>query len=139
MAKSSPVVPSKTGTLRSTARQAELDAAEFLRALGFRDAYATSASSDGGIDVLGAHIAAQVKWQGAQVGRPAVQSFLGACHPNTDKWIMCFFAYNGFTTPAQNLADSAPMALFTFDGSPSKWSPSNSYARQFVEASLKHL
>ncbi|WP_256820417.1 restriction endonuclease [Dietzia sp. Die43] len=133
-----PFSASAPGTFRSTARQAELDAAKFLRVLGLRDAYATSATSDAGIDVLGTRVAAQVKWQKSQVGRPAIQSFLGACHPDISNRILCFFAYSGFTAPATNLADSVPMALFRFDGSPTQWSPANLVAREFVEVALKN-
>lgn len=136
--KSQPFTASAPGTFRSTARQAELNAAKFLRDLGFRDAYATSATSDGGIDVLGTRVVAQVKWQKSQVGRPAIQSFLGACHPDISNRILCFFAYSGFTVPATNFADSVPMALFRFDGSPTKWSPTNLLARELLEAVLKN-
>lgn len=47
-----------------TAAQAESYAAEVLQSLGFRDARATAAGADSGIDVIGSDVLAQVKMEG---------------------------------------------------------------------------
>ncbi|MCF6509819.1 restriction endonuclease [Blastococcus sp. MG754426] len=63
---------------------AEVYAARWMRALGFYDAQETPASGDAGIDVMSAGAVAQVKMAAKQVGRPEVQSFVGAVHGHPD-------------------------------------------------------
>lgn len=103
---------------RRAADEAERVAASIMRQLGFADARQTQRSGDGGIDVLSSGGVAQVKWQTAKVGRPALQNLVGAAHIHGTP-AMLFFARVGYSAQAVQFADSVGMQLFTFglDGS----------------------
>lgn len=116
----------------TTAEAAEQNAAVRMRAMGFEDARVTNAGSDGGIDVRSKHALAQVKWQGAQVGRPAVQQLYGARGSRHDVQLF-FFAATGYSQHAIQYADECEIRLFTFDPL-GVTSPANRAARQFLQA-----
>ena len=103
--------------LVKTAAQAEAYAAEVLRALGFDDARPTPPGADGGIDVLGARVLAQVKMEGVPTGRPVVQ----ALHGNAvlEARLGVLFSLAGYTTQALAWAERAgiPCFEFAFNGS----------------------
>ncbi|WP_372341886.1 restriction endonuclease [Nocardia sp. CC227C] len=82
--------------------------------MGYQDAAVTGPGSDGGIDVAAADAVAQVKWQGAQVGRPELQRLFGARGKHADKQ-MLFFAATTYSARAVEYADDVDMALFTYD------------------------
>lgn len=115
----------------TTAEAAEQNAAVRMRELGFADARVTNAGSDGGIDVRSKHALAQVKWQGAQVGRPAVQQLYGARGRRHEVQLF-FFAATGYSQHAVQYADECEIRLFTFDPLGAA-SPANRAARQFLE------
>ncbi|MFE5477922.1 restriction endonuclease [Nocardia sp. NPDC056541] len=98
----------------TTARQAEENAAQVLRDMGFRDATATPVGPDGGIDVVANGAIAQVKWQSAQVGRPEVQRLFGA-RGNHYSTRLFFFAASGYSNGAIEYADEHAICLYTYD------------------------
>ncbi|NKZ73248.1 hypothetical protein GTA09_29360 [Rhodococcus hoagii] len=117
----------------TTAEAAEQNAAVRMREMGFEDARVTNAGSDGGIDVRSKkHALAQVKWQGAQVGRPAVQQLYGARGSRHDVQLF-FFAATGYSQHAIQYADECEIRLFTFNPL-GVTSPANRAARQFLQA-----
>jgi Restriction endonuclease len=105
---------------------AEVHAAAWMRGLGFFDARETTLSSDAGIDVLSSEAVAQVKFNAKQVGRPELQSFVGAAHPHPEK-LRLFFSWKGYSANALEYAEQAKIALFAYelDG---RFMPVNAYA-----------
>lgn len=97
-----------------TAREAEQNAASFMRGLGFRDAAVTANGADGGIDVSSLDAIAQVKNWFKPVGRPPLQQLFGA-RGNRSNQKMLFFARSGYAATARTYADSHAIALFIFD------------------------
>ncbi|ARU53003.1 hypothetical protein CBR64_17755 [Cellulosimicrobium cellulans] len=89
--------------------RAEELAAKELRERGFRDAQRTPPGADGGFDVEGRGVVAQVKYLGTPVGREAVQRLAGA---NTHGARMAFFSRAGYTRTALAFAEQADIALF---------------------------
>jgi hypothetical protein len=93
---------------------AEAQAAVWMIGLGFADAMPTQFTADGGIDVVSSRAVAQVKFQVAPVGRPALQNLVGAAgseHPGKFK---LFFSWKGYSGPAFVFAEQAHVALFSF-------------------------
>lgn len=90
---------------------AELLAAGFLRRVGFNDAAVTSAGADGGVDVRGAGVAAQVKYTGSPVGRPVLQQLIGATRGSRP---VCF-SRSGFSKQAYAYALESGIALFNLE------------------------
>lgn len=98
-----------------TPREAEFVAAGIMRDhLGFKDARVTTASGDGGVDVVAKQAVAQVKHWGSQVGRPAIQQLYGARGIDHSKK-MIFFCSGGYSRQAVAYANEVGVALFTFD------------------------
>lgn len=98
-----------------TPREAEYVAAGIMRDhLGFKDAAVTTASGDGGVDVVAKQAVAQVKHWGSQVGRPAIQQLYGARGADHSKK-MVFFCSGGYSRQAIAYANEVGVALFTFD------------------------
>lgn len=95
-----------------TAADAELVAVEWTRYFGFRDARWTGGGADGGLDIVGAAVAGEVKMHGKPVGRPHLQKLHGAATGDVTRM---FFSLAGFTPHALDYAAAVEMALFTFD------------------------
>ena len=98
-----------------TDRDAEHLCAHVMQdALGYTDAAVTARSGDGGLDIVSQHAVAQVKYQQAPVGRPALQQLAGASlsHPSKDR---LFFSFSRYTQGAVNYADQVGVALFAVD------------------------
>jgi hypothetical protein len=91
---------------------AERLAAAALRGYGFIDAVVTPSGNDGGFDVIGTGIVAQVKYRSRATGRPELQQLVGA---NTRFATAAFFSRNGYSTQAIDFADSVGMALFQIE------------------------
>lgn len=91
-------------------RSAERAAAAWLRSNGCRRVYLTRAGADGGIDVLTAGLAVQVKHTARRVGRPTVQQVVGAAI--TVDRAPAVFSTGGFTAPAVDYAAEHDVALF---------------------------
>lgn len=106
---------------------AEIYAAAWMRGLGFFDAQETTLTADAGIDVLSSEAVAQVKFKAAQVGRPELQSFVGAAYSHPEK-LRLFFSWKGYSNHALEYAEQARIALFSYelDG---RFMPVNEYAR----------
>lgn len=114
-----------------TPRDAENAACLWMRYWGFRDAELTSEGADGGIDIQSKTAVAQVKAEVAKTSRPVVQGLFGVA--NFEKKIPLYFSLGGYTQDAQEWADKAGIALFTFDLSGAA-APLNNFAMQIVEA-----
>lgn len=94
-------------------RDAETAAARWLRKAGCRRVSLTGGSADGGIDVLTAEWAVQVKHTTKRVGRPAVQQLVGAAL--TLDRSSALFSTSGFSAPACAYALEHDVALFELD------------------------
>lgn len=93
--------------------QAEEFVAWWLRAHGFPDACVVSGGADGGVDVEGLDVTAQVKHWCARVGRPEVQRLVGAAGATGKQ--LAFFSANGYSEPARVYATEHSVSLYTFD------------------------
>lgn len=113
-----------------SAHEAELNAAEKMREMGYTDAEAMPVGPDGGIDVKSSRAIAQVKWRGGQTGSPEIQNLFGARGANQDV-DMLFFSAAGYSKSALRYADELGVMLFTYnpDGSVV---PENSLAEQMA-------
>lgn len=100
-----------------TWQDAELNAAAWLRAWGYRDARAAMGGPDGGVDVRASGALAQVKFRASQIGRPDLQRLLGAATGTQAQ--LFFFTGTGYSRHAVEFADQTGIALFTYalDGS----------------------
>ncbi len=94
-------------------RDAEIATARWLRRAGCRRVSMTGGSADGGIDVMTAEWAVQVKHTAKRVGRPAVQQLVGAAL-SVDR-SPALFSTSGFSAPACNYALEHDVALFDLD------------------------
>lgn len=105
-------------------RQAELNAAAQMRALGYRSAEATPVGADGGIDVAGEgrpyrfavrsiRALAQVKRETHRTNESAVRDLLGSGRRGFagELW---FFSAAGYTKPALSFANDESILLFTY-------------------------
>jgi hypothetical protein len=93
---------------------AEENAAAWMRYWGHSDAACTAAGADGGIDVRARTAVAQVKFEAAQVGAPAVQRLVGA-RGRDHSFTLYFFSGAGFARPAVDYAEMMGIALFKYD------------------------
>lgn len=94
-------------------RQAELHAAQFLTRLGYTGVTATASARDGGIDILGDTVVAQVKWHSEPVGTPSLQAFVGAVHGHT-KSDRVYFSQAGYTAGAIEYGRTLKIKLLQF-------------------------
>lgn len=97
-----------------TPQDAELNAAQRMRELGFTDAQVTVGGADGGIDVHSSTALAQVKWRGGMVGRPELQALFGARGSDFSK-LLLFFAASDYSQHAAEYADQSRIAIFVYD------------------------
>jgi hypothetical protein len=93
-------------------REAEIMAAEWLQYLGYADATVTATGADGGVDVIGKSVVAQVKAHMAPTGRADLQKLYGVASHLRRKPI--FFSLVGYTQQALAWANDADIALFRF-------------------------
>src|SRR5687767_13674031 len=109
-------------------QMAEELAAAHMRSIGFPDARRTRDGADGGIDVTATSAVAQVKYQTAPVGGPAIQRLRGAAHRVKHA---IFYASNGYTAAALATANETDVALFTYTET-NKVTPANDTARRMT-------
>lgn len=76
-----------------TWQDAEENAAEWMRYMGYADAMVTNGGADGGIDVVSQHAVAQVKREAVAVGSPMIQKFYGAANASGDFKYKLFFLW----------------------------------------------
>jgi hypothetical protein len=95
-----------------TWRDAETFAVSVLRAWGHPDATVTTAGSDGGVDVRGRHVLAQVKHRSAPTGRPDVQRLYGARGTGTED--LFFFSRSGYSPQAIEYGEVHDVGLFSY-------------------------
>lgn len=92
---------------------AEDFAAEFLAALGFRNVRRTPKGTDGGVDVIGDEVVAQVKFEALPTGRPAMQALYGVSV--LERKAAVFFSLAGYSPQALAWAERAEIACFEFE------------------------
>ncbi|MBQ1030394.1 restriction endonuclease [Micromonospora sp. C97] len=116
---------------------AEENAVRWLQWLGHGTAQRSRSGADGGIDVTGTDVAAQVKWYGTAVGVRSVRELVGAA---TGLPVRVYFLCNaGFTRDAIAYADRVNVALFRFSPADGSISPLNSAAEQaYASAVQRH-
>jgi len=102
------------GGFITSAEQAEWNAAEQMRRLGYWDAYSQPKGIDAGVDVVSAGALAQVKWRSAVAGRPDLQRLYGAREDRRDLALL-FFATSGYSEHAKQYADRMGIHLFVYD------------------------
>lgn len=95
------------------ARDAEEAARLHLEGLGAHGTVLTASGPDGGVDVRGPRVVAQVKAQVTPVSAAVVQQIFGIARVE-DK-TAAVYALAGFTPDAVRFADKAAVALFQFD------------------------
>lgn len=115
-------------------RDAELAAATWLRRSGCRRVRLTAAGADGGIDVVTADLAVQVKHTSRPVGRPTLQQVVGAAL--TLDRAPAVFSTGGFTGPAVEYANDHDVAIFDL-ASDGRAKPLNRAARHVGRRSLR--
>lgn len=95
-----------------------MNAAEWMRYWGYRDAFARPGGPDGGADVRATGALGQVKYQAAQVGRPELQRLVGARGRAIETQLL-FFTGSDYASTAVAYANEMDIALFHFslDGS----------------------
>lgn len=92
---------------------AELAARDWLREVGFADAEVTGQGADGGVDVRGSELVAQVKAEMKPIGGPVIQQIFGIA--TAEEKLAACFALSGFTNKAVDFADRVGVALFRFN------------------------
>lgn len=110
--RTAPLGPPPARAIRDP-RDAEELAALHLRWLGFRDATITPQGPDGGVDVRGTGVLAQVKAEMKPVRVQVVQPTYGIARHEDCRAVV--FALSGFTEPAALWASTAKVPLFQFD------------------------
>ncbi len=111
-------------------RDAEEAASHWCRWLGFADARLTQVGSDGGVDVRGRSLVAQVKAHMVPIGRPDLQKLYGVAM--AERALPIFFSLMAYTREAEEWADQVGMALFRFNHA-GEAEPVNGYARAMFD------
>lgn len=93
--------------------EAERNARDWMRYLGFADAQLTQAGSDAGIDVQGRDVLAQVKYKAHAIGRASLQQLVGARLKSHDK-LLLFFTGSTYSAQAFEYASHMDIALFRY-------------------------
>lgn len=84
---------------------------DWSKYLGYRDAEKTRSVKDGGVDIEGSRLVAQVKFQEIPVGVKPIREIIGV-NVRLKKDIL-FFSLNGFSRDAVIEANQSEVALFT--------------------------
>lgn len=114
---------------------AELNARDWMRAWGFRDAELTPPGADSGLDIRAHGAVAQVKYEARDVGRPYLQLLVGARGRDVASK-MLFFTGSRYTEQAIRYGDEMSIALFHYklDG---RMEAVNKAAEDILEDALK--
>ena len=101
-----------TVTEISSWQAAEAFAATYLKAGGHSDARTTVSGADGGVDVMGARVLAQVKYHRTPVGRPDLQRLFGARGGGVEE--LYFFSLSGYSPQAIQYAKQHGIGLLSY-------------------------
>jgi hypothetical protein len=96
-----------------TWQAAELNAAAWMRYWGYDDAVADPGGADGGVDIRATRALGQVKYQGAPIGRPALQQLVGARKRASQR--LLFFTGSSYSKAAREYADEMHIGLMVYD------------------------
>jgi hypothetical protein len=90
--------------------------AEFMRSIGFSDAQRTSASRDGGVDVVSVRAVAQAKFfSNSKVGPDVILQLAGSRQEFEVEYALCFSWATGYTSAALEKARRLKIFLFQFN------------------------
>ena len=103
----------RPGLLEVSPRQAEQNAASFLKWMGARNAEVTQVSKDNGFDVVSDLFVAQVKHLHNKVGVKALRELLGASI--STKKLPVFFSKSGFSEEAYEFGIANQMLLYSYE------------------------
>lgn len=103
-----------SGAFIRSQQDAETNAANRMRAMGFVDAAVTGQSADSGVDVRSSGALAQVNWRGSMVDRPELQNLFGARGFDHSKQLLCFAA-SSYSQQAFEYAEHCAIALFVYE------------------------
>lgn len=106
------VMPKADGSLLAGWQSAEEIAYLHIRDLGFGNVRRAGPGSDGGIDVRGSGIVAQVKMTALPVGRPVLQQLVGAAPTTSHR---ACYSTSGYTRDAFVYARQQELALFQIE------------------------
>lgn len=115
-------------------RAAEFYARDVLAGLGFEGVSVTNATRDGGVDVRGQGVVAQVKFEANKTPPHPVQALVGVASVRQQAAV--FFSFAGYSQAAARFAENARVALFRFDQAGGLW-PLSTEARRLVERLAK--
>lgn len=96
-------------------RTAELIAAQWLKFLGAKEVVVTQSTRDGGVDIRGQGVVAQVKHQSAPVAPAVIQQIAGIAASEREETLAIAFSLSGFSKGATEFAIAAGVALFKYD------------------------
>lgn len=119
-----------------TPRGAELWVRDWMIHMGARDAEATQASNDGGIDVVAAGWVAQVKLYKGTASISEIRELAGSALVIPGKPSTLFFCSGGYPASASDYATSVGMALFEFSVESGKVFARNYIAEQLLVTGL---
>lgn len=116
-----------------TWQEAEELATQHLVNMGYRDVRRMPDGPDGGVDVVGEGVSAQVKHWATPVGIAEVQRHRGAVLSGD----AVFFALSGYTSAATTWSEERGVALFRYDHAQNVY-PANSVAEMLVTPTRLH-
>lgn len=111
---------------------AEENAVEWVRWLGFARARRTPSGADGGLDIDGHGVFGQVKFHGRAIAPNLIQQLFGARGRREGE--MFFFSNSGYTKAALDCADDLEVGCFQYSPTDGNISPCNTYARKLMQA-----
>jgi len=104
---------------------------DWAKYLGYKDAEKTRSVKDGGVDIEGSRLVAQVKFQETPVGVKPIREIIGV-NVRLRKDIL-FFSLNGFSRDAVIEANQSEVALFTIKPFTAKILAESTAARALLE------
>ncbi|CAL9668423.1 hypothetical protein SUDANB15_07321 [Streptomyces sp. enrichment culture] len=112
--------------------EAEENALEWIRWLGFIGAKRTSGGADRGLDIEGKEVFGQVKFHGKAIAPNFIQQLFGARGHREGE--MFFFSNSGYTEAALECADELGVSCFRYSPTDGRISSCNVYAKKVLQA-----